>query len=165
MLMLDHFAEWSWVAGDHCRPASERAWAGAKIIGTAALLAGGGTIMRGAGRALGAGARVLGGGGGALEAASDAAFEAAGAASDFSVSAKHLPGSAGRWAKFAEGVDPSQLITDALSSPNASFHPNTIDGAFNVITDLGTTTGSKGQTSIKVVVGWAGKIWTAYPVH
>jgi len=32
--MLDHFAEWAWVVGDHCRPASERVWAGAKGVGT-----------------------------------------------------------------------------------------------------------------------------------
>jgi hypothetical protein len=56
MLMLDHFAEWAWVAGDHCRSAGERASAGVKILGAAALLAGGGQIIKGAGRALGAGA-------------------------------------------------------------------------------------------------------------
>ncbi len=50
MLNLDGFAEWSWVAGDHCRPASERLWAGAKIIGGVALVAGGGPIGRGVGR-------------------------------------------------------------------------------------------------------------------
>src|SRR5438045_2324396 len=40
--MLDHFAEWAWVVGDYCRPMSERVWAGAKGVGTAAFLAFGG---------------------------------------------------------------------------------------------------------------------------
>ena len=56
--MLDHFAEWAWVVGDYCRPMSERVWAGAKGVGTAAFLAFGGEL---GGKALGwAGGKVYG---------------------------------------------------------------------------------------------------------
>ena len=59
MLYLDNFADWSWQVGNHCLPTRDRVFAGMKIIGTAALLAGGGVIGRGIGRGIGAGARLL----------------------------------------------------------------------------------------------------------
>ena len=52
ILMLDHFAEWAWIVGDHCRPASERVWAGAKGVGMAAVMAFGGEIAEGVGGAI-----------------------------------------------------------------------------------------------------------------
>ncbi|HEX2269002.1 MAG TPA: hypothetical protein VHH35_05690, partial [Pyrinomonadaceae bacterium] len=67
LVMGDHFSEWAFIFGDHCRPASERAWAGMKILGMGGLMAGGGIIvrglMRGAGGALSAGKKLLSGGG------------------------------------------------------------------------------------------------------
>ena len=42
--MLDHFAEWAWIVEDHCRPMSERVWAAAKGVGTAAFLVFGGEV-------------------------------------------------------------------------------------------------------------------------
>lgn len=45
LLLLDHFAEWAWIVGDHCRPMSERMWAAAKGVGTAVFLAAGGQIV------------------------------------------------------------------------------------------------------------------------
>jgi len=69
LLLLDKFAEWSWIVGDHCRPTRERILAGAKIIIVGTLIAGSGPIGRGVGRGLGAGARLLGRSGTAIEAA------------------------------------------------------------------------------------------------
>jgi hypothetical protein len=100
----------------------------------------------------------------ALGTASGAAFTASQNANKFVVSLKHLPNSAGRWAKFAQSVDPQKVISEALSSPNAQMLPNSDNsGSFVVITNLGRIIGSKGETALKVVVDWTGKIWTAYP--
>jgi RHS repeat-associated protein len=98
-----------------------------------------------------------------LEQASNAARIAALRVGEFAVSAKHLPGAAGRYGKFASSVNIREVIKEALLSPNASFKPNP-GGGFQLITNLGKTVGTKGQQAIKVVVDWSGKIWTAYPV-
>jgi RHS repeat-associated protein len=87
VLFLDKFAGWAWVAGDWCRPTSERLWAGGKIIGTAALLAGGGQLAKGA---LGAGASLLG----------------AGAGDETALLGGHLDGALSRLAN--EGLTPAQ---------------------------------------------------------
>lgn len=50
LMMGDKFAEWAWVWADRCRPMRERIFAGFKIIGMGAVMAGGGWIARGAGR-------------------------------------------------------------------------------------------------------------------
>jgi hypothetical protein len=100
----------------------------------------------------------------ALGTASGTAYLAAQNANNFIVPLKHLANSGGRWAKFAQGVDPQQVIREALSSPSAQFFPNSeSSGTFVVVANLGRTIGSKGQTSVKVVVDWTGNIWTAYP--
>ena len=66
LVMGDHFAEWAFILGDHCRPGSDRMWAGMKILGMGDLMAGGGLIvrglMRGAGGLIKAGKKLLGGG-------------------------------------------------------------------------------------------------------
>jgi len=62
LLLLDKFAEWSWIVGNHCLSTRQRIWAGAKIIIVGTLIAGSGPIGRGAGRAVGAGARLIRGG-------------------------------------------------------------------------------------------------------
>jgi hypothetical protein len=104
--------------------------------------------------------------GGALSDASSAAFDAADNAGDWTVSAKHLAGSAGNWAKFAAGTDPNALAAEALRSPDALFLPNSGGAAdsFIVKTDLGQVIGTQGQTWLKVVVSNDGQIITAYPV-
>jgi RHS repeat-associated protein len=71
-----------------------------------------------------------------LEQASSAAFKAAENADAFTVGAKHLAGSGGRWAQFAEGTNPNALLQEALSSPGARFLPNDAT-SFKVVTDLG----------------------------
>jgi RHS repeat-associated protein len=55
ILWLDNFAEWAWILGDHCRPAGDRMWAGAKIVGGGVIVAGGGLIAKGIGKGLSAG--------------------------------------------------------------------------------------------------------------
>lgn len=104
--------------------------------------------------------------GGALSDASSAAFDAADNAGDWTVSAKHLVGSAGNWAKFAAGTDPNALAAEALRSPDGLFLPNSGGAAdsFIVKTDLGQVIGTQGQTWLKVVVSNDGQIITAYPV-
>jgi hypothetical protein len=99
-----------------------------------------------------------------LAAASRAAFRAAENVSNFQVPLKHLPGAGGNWAKFAEGVDLRGAIAQALQSAGARFLPNG-ETSFNVIADLGTAVGSKGQTGVRVIVDFTGKIITAFPVH
>jgi hypothetical protein len=104
-------------------------------------------------------------GGSALASASQAAFKAAENINSFRVPLKHLAGAAGRWGKFAHGVDAKDAIREALISPNATFRPNRDSAeSFLVITDLGRQVGTKGETAVRVVVGNDGKIWTAFPV-
>jgi hypothetical protein len=81
------------------------------------------------------------------------------------VSAKHLPDAGGRYNKWAPGVDINSTVAGVLRSRGASFLPNAgNDGRFIVQMDVGTTVGTKGQTAVKVVVGYDGNVITAYPV-
>ncbi len=102
----------------------------------------------------------------ALARASRLANDAADNADSWSISAKHLPGAAGRWAKFGQGVDPQATVEQALRSPDAHFFPNPSGspGSFIVRTDLGQVIGFNGETAVKVVVSGDGRIITAYPV-
>ena len=102
---------------------------------------------------------------GALSDASKAAFKAADRADDFTVPLKHQPGARGGQGVFAEGVDQTATIWEALRSPDAMFRPNNRPLSVRVTTDLGYKVGSRGQTSVRVVVGLNGKIWTAFPVR
>jgi hypothetical protein len=104
--------------------------------------------------------------GSALANASNAAFKAADNAGDWTVSAKHLAGAAGRWAKFAEGTDPNALAQEALRSPDAMFLPNATGSAdsFIVRTEVGRIIGTNGPTALRVVVSSDGRIITAFPV-
>ena len=87
-------------------------------------------------------------------------------AKTFKVPLKHMAGAAGRYAKFAAGVDANAVIEEALSSSKATVSSNPGSAnSFTVVTDLGRTVGSQGQTAVKVIVGSDGKIWTAYPVN
>lgn len=105
-------------------------------------------------------------GGSALADASSAAFRAAGNVGDWTVRAKHLPGAAGRWAKFAPGVDRQVAVQQALRSEGAAFLPNATGPAdsFIVRADLGYVVGSNGQTALRIVVSNDGRIITAFPV-
>ncbi|MDR9797931.1 SAR2788 family putative toxin [Aeribacillus pallidus] len=93
--------------------------------------------------------------------------------SKFDVSNKHLKRGGGNYAKF-NTTDKSQVrnwIKEGLNSKNASYSLNpevetkNADLSFVVIANLGKVIGTKGQKKIKIVVGWNGKIWTAYPIN
>lgn len=58
MVLGDHVAAGSWVWANHCLPARERAWGGAKVQGIAAMQVAGGPLMRGIGGAV---TRMIGG--------------------------------------------------------------------------------------------------------
>lgn len=127
------------------------------------------TILEaGAGDALGGSSLVVGGaaaaGLGALEDASNAAYKAASRVGEFSIPLKHLPDAGGRWAKFAEGTNPNALIEEALSSSSAKFSPNKIEGSYKVTTDLDRVIGTNDESSLRVIFGQDGNIWTAFPV-
>lgn len=56
-------------------------------------------------------------------------------------------------------------VQQALRSSNARFLPNPqIPNTFQVVTDLGTTIGTKWQTSTRAIVGFDGKVINAFPV-
>ncbi len=81
---------------------------------------------------------------------------------------KHLLGSkAKRSAKFNTNniKEVQNYVREALLSDRAQFMTNNVSGSFRVVTDLGRQISSKGQTSIRVVVGKDGKIWNAFPVN
>ncbi|MED0650620.1 MULTISPECIES: hypothetical protein [Aeribacillus] len=79
----------------------------------------------------------------------------------------------GTYAKF-NTTSKSQVnnwVKEGLNSKNASYSLNpevetkNADLSFVVIANLGKVIGTKGQKKIKIVVGWNGKIWTAYPIN
>lgn len=57
------------------------------------------------------------------------------------------------------------IVSEALKKSDANFLPNNVEGSFRVVTNLGRVIGSKGQTSVRVIVGNNGKIWNAFPVN
>jgi hypothetical protein len=133
----------------------------ARVAGGALYRAGTGVFAR---MVRSATPKAAGGGGSILQRASSAAFKAAANAESFAAGAKHLAGAGGRWAKFAEGVNPNALLREALSSPNARFLPNDA-GSFRVVTDLGRAIGTRGETGIRAVVDFEGHVVTWFPVR
>jgi len=103
------------------------------------------------------------GAGSILQRASSAASKAAKNAERFTAGAKHLAGAGGRWAKFAEDVNPNAVLREALSSPGARFLPNDAS-SFRVITDLGRAIGTRGETGIRALVDFNGNVFTWFPV-
>jgi RHS repeat-associated protein len=101
-----------------------------------------------------------------LKEASKASFKAADNVHSFKVSNKHLQSAGGNYRKFAtDSVDEvNSTVKEGLQSPNAQFLPNNKPNSYKVITDLGRTIGTKGETKLQVIVGADGKIWTAYPI-
>jgi len=87
-----------------------------------------------------------------LKKASKAAFKAAKKVDDFTVSNKHLMDAGRRWQKFATNnkIQVNVWIKEALYSENAKFIPNNQNGSYKVITDLGKTIGTKGETKIQI---------------
>lgn len=87
--------------------------------------------------------------------------------SKFSVSNKHLSNAGGRYRKFntTSKSKVNKWIKEALQSKNLSFTINDNKKLSFVITaNLKKKIGTKGETKIKIVIGWDGKIWTAYPI-
>ncbi|MCY7686000.1 SAR2788 family putative toxin [Bacillus altitudinis] len=87
--------------------------------------------------------------------------------SKFSVSNKHLSNAKGRYRKFntTSKSTVNKWIKEALQSKNVSFTINNNKKLSFVITaNLKKKIGTKGETKIKIVIGWDGKIWTAYPI-
>ena len=111
--MLDHFAEWAWVVGDYCRPMSERVWAGAKGVGTAAFLAFGGQA---AGKLIGKAVGSLVGalGDGAADAGTAALEKAAGGTGDEML--KRMAGGPESAARL------SRLAQESLANPLEEIH-------------------------------------------
>jgi hypothetical protein len=84
----------------------------------------------------------------------------------FKVALKHLPGAGGTHAKFAAGVDIQAVVAQALRAEGAFFKANpSIPGTFRVVADLGMVIGSKGETAIRVIVKYPGRVITAFPVR
>ncbi|MFP3417999.1 SAR2788 family putative toxin [Bacillus sp. SIMBA_154] len=87
--------------------------------------------------------------------------------SKFSVSNKHLSNAKGRYRKFntKSKSTVNKWIKEALQSKSVSFTINNNKKLSFVITaNLKKKIGTKGETKIKIVIGWDGKIWTAYPI-
>lgn len=105
----------------------------------------------------------------AIDNASKTAFNSAkNDVSNWTPKDKHMIGtSASRAAQFNTNniEEIRMLVKDALNSPNALFLPNNQPGSFRVVADLGKPIGTKGQTSVRIIVGEDGKIWNAFPVN
>jgi len=101
-----------------------------------------------------------------LREASQAASKAADNVNDFTVSNKHLMDAGRRWQKFNTNSKDlvNQWVEERLRSGDAQFLPNNQEGSYKIITDLGETIGTKGESKIQIIVGGDGKIWTAYPI-
>ena len=106
---------------------------------------------------------------GALDNASKTAFDAAkNNVTTWTPKDKHMVGTtANRSAQFNTNnvSDIQNLVKEALNSPNAKFLPNNVDGSFRVVVDMNKPIGTKGQTSIRIIIGNDGKIWNAFPVN
>ncbi|UAB73126.1 VCBS repeat-containing protein [Vibrio sp. SCSIO 43132] len=105
---------------------------------------------------------------GALNSASNMAYKAASNVHRWTPKDKHLLGStAKRAAKFNSNSisDVQRVVAEALRSSSARFMKNNADDSFRVVADLGREIGSKGQTSVRVIIGNDGKIWNAFPVN
>ncbi|WP_024550140.1 VENN motif pre-toxin domain-containing protein [Siccibacter turicensis] len=105
----------------------------------------------------------------AIDAASKTAFNSAkNDVANWTPKDKHMIGtSASRSAQFNTNSleEIRTLVKDALNSPDALFLPNNQPGSFRVVADLGMPIGTKGQTSVRIIVGEDGKIWNAFPVN
>lgn len=100
----------------------------------------------------------------ALALASAAAAKAAN--SPIITKLKHLPDTAGQFNKYAPGVDSAAAARQALMSPSAQFLPNgKSQDTFTVLTNLARVIGTRGETAVKVVLDFTGRIITHYPMR
>jgi len=102
-----------------------------------------------------------------LKAASNSAFKAADDVGSIFIKNKHLNIGSGKFSKFnTTDIDNARgIVKNALQSPNAQFleNPN-LTNTFRVQTNLGRVVGTKGETSVRVIVGFDGKVITAFPI-
>ncbi|MBO0802100.1 MAG: hypothetical protein J2P25_03370 [Nocardiopsaceae bacterium] len=103
----------------------------------------------------------------AFQAERDAASAAGDDPEDIFVKDKHLPSSGGRYAKFAtsDKSEAQSWIAEALKSKDAVISENNVEGTFKVETDLGRAVGTKGQTAIRAIVTYDGRVINAFPVN
>lgn len=99
-----------------------------------------------------------------LKKASNQAFRAADQIGSWSPKRKHLPGSGGKYSKFAQGVDPRKEAAVALRRNDGLFLPNPEKpGSFRYIGEAGRTIGTKGETRIRIIIQ-DGRVINAFPV-
>ena len=125
-----------------------------------------GTVIGGGLSALKSGAAIEKSGS-AIEKASEAAFNAAGDVESIFIKSKHLDMGAGRFAKFntSDIGEARRIVQEGLRAPNALFLPNpNLSNTFRVQTNLGKVIGTRGQTSVRVIVGFDGKVINAFPI-
>ena len=79
---------------------------------------------------------------------------------------KHLNHSGGKYSKFlSDSVDDIVSMTrNGLKSSDVLFKTNSAAKSWQIIVDMGQVIGTKGQTAIKVILGYGGKIWTMFPI-
>lgn len=85
---------------------------------------------------------------------------------NFSVSNKHLSNAGGRYTKFNTTSQSTvrSWVKEALqTNPSISFNENYDKLSFTITANVGKKVGTKGETKIKVVFDYTGKVWTAYP--
>lgn len=84
------------------------------------------------------------------------------------VKSKHLSDSTSTWAKFntTSQATSKNWIKEALEKASISdFEINDDDKlSFKFDVNLGKKIGTKGETKIRIVIGYDGMIWTAFPV-
>ncbi|OGX77783.1 MULTISPECIES: SAR2788 family putative toxin [unclassified Exiguobacterium] len=84
------------------------------------------------------------------------------------VKSKHLQSHTGTWAKFSTNSQATakSWIKEALQKVSVSnFQINNNEKlSFRFDVSMGRKVGTKGETKIRIVIGYDGKIWSAFPV-
>lgn len=102
-----------------------------------------------------------------LARASSAAFDAARDADSMGIKNKHLLSAGGNGAKFVTD-DIGQVqewIANGLLSDGVKFLPNQLDDTFRAIVPAGQIVGTRGQTFIRVIISYDGRVINAFPVN
>ena len=99
-----------------------------------------------------------------LKAASNAANKAI-PSKGFNIN-KHLSTAGGKYSKFNldSSDDILRMVQNGLKGQNVTLGPNIHAKSWQVIVDMGVEIGTKGQSAVKVIIGYGGKIWTMFPV-
>lgn len=102
-----------------------------------------------------------------LAEASAAAFRAADNPSSIFIKNKHLASSGIRGGKFASDdiAEVQGWVAQGLRSDGVQFLPNQLDDTFRAIVPAGRVVGTGGQTNIRVIVTYDGRVINAFPVN